>query len=167
MTRGYGNVVIIRHPNGLETVYGHLSKLLVQTEQDVKAGELIGLGGNTGHSYGSHLHFEMRFLGKSIDTEDLVDYEKWELKNTSFVLYKDDFKSSYNLHNMSASNRGKAKSHVTSALAGPKNSKYYVVRKGDTLVKIAARNHTTVKALCQKNGIKATKILQPGQRLKV
>ena len=167
MTRGYGNVVIIRHPNGLETVYGHLSKLLVQTEQDVKAGELIGLGGNTGHSYGSHLHFEMRFLGKSIDTEDLVDYEKWELKNTSFVLYKDDFKSSYNLHNMSASNRGKAKSHVTSALAGPKNSKYYVVRKGDTLGKIAARNHTTVKALCQKNGIKATKILQPGQRLKV
>ena len=167
LTRGYGNVVIIRHNNGLETVYGHLSKLLVQSEQDIKAGDVIGLGGNTGHSYGSHLHFEIRYLGKSIDTEDLIDYAKWEMRNNSFVLYKDDFKSSYNLHNMPVSNRGKAKSHVTYSNSSSKGSKYYVVKKGDTLGRIASKNHTTVKAICQKNNIKSTKVLQPGQRLKI
>jgi murein DD-endopeptidase MepM/ murein hydrolase activator NlpD len=168
MNKGYGNVVIIRHNNGLETVYAHLSKILVQPEQDVKSGEVIGLGGNTGHSYGSHLHFEMRYLGKSIDTEDLVDYDKWELKNTSFVLFKEDFKSSYNLNNMPVSNRGKAKSHTVSGNSVNKaKTKYYVVKKGDTLGKIAGKMHTTVKAICTKNGIKQTKVLQPGQRLKV
>ena len=61
--RGYGKYLVIRHDNGLETVYGHLSKQLVKENQLVKAGEVIGLGGNTGRSTGSHLHFETRFLG--------------------------------------------------------------------------------------------------------
>ncbi|MBK6833417.1 MAG: M23 family metallopeptidase [Bacteroidetes bacterium] len=65
---GYGNCVVIRHNNGLETVYAHLSKLLVEPGQEVASGTVIGLGGNTGHSFGSHLHFEVRFLGKPVDT---------------------------------------------------------------------------------------------------
>lgn len=60
--RGYGKYVVIRHENGLETVYGHLSKQIVDENQYVEAGEPIGLGGNTGRSTGSHLHFE-RVLG--------------------------------------------------------------------------------------------------------
>jgi hypothetical protein len=170
MNKGYGNVVIIRHKNGLETVYAHLSKLLVQPDQDVKSGDIIGLGGNTGHSYGSHLHFEMRYLGKSIDTEDLIDYDKWELKNSSFVLFKDDFKAKYDLHNMhNASSKTKHRSHVASNAPVKKGGKgkTYTIKNGDSLGKIAKKNHTTVNALCKKNGIKPHKKLQPGQKLKI
>jgi murein DD-endopeptidase MepM/ murein hydrolase activator NlpD len=169
MNKGYGNVVIIRHKNGLETVYAHLSKLLVQPDQDVKSGEIIGLGGNTGHSYGSHLHFEMRYLGKSIDTEDLVDYDKWELKNSTFVLYKEDFNARYDLHNVpTAKSKTTKKSHVASASGSKKaKTKFYVVKKGDSLGKIAQRNHISLKALCAKNGIKPHKTLKAGQKLKI
>jgi murein DD-endopeptidase MepM/ murein hydrolase activator NlpD len=161
---GYGNVVIIRHNNGLETVYAHLSKILVQPEEPVVSGMQIGLGGNTGHSYGSHLHFEIRYLGKALDTEDIVDYKKNELKNNSFVIYKSDFNAKYDLRSIHA-HQG-SKSH-----AAPINYKtssgIAFVKKGDTLDKIARRNHTTIAALCKKNGISRTKVLKLGQRLKV
>ena len=87
---GYGNCVIIRHANGLETVYGHLSKILVRTGDEICSGQIIGLGGNTGHSFGSHLHFEMRYLGKSINTERVIDYKNWGLKHAEFKLKKSD-----------------------------------------------------------------------------
>ncbi len=87
---GYGNVVIIRHSNGLETVYGHMSKLLVDAGSEIQAGEVIGLGGNTGHSFGSHLHFECRYLGKALNPEDIVDFSAKELKSDLLVLYKKD-----------------------------------------------------------------------------
>lgn len=128
MNKGYGNVVIIRHKNGLETVYAHLSKILVQVDQDLKAGDIVGLGGNTGHSFGSHLHFEMRYLGKSIDTEDLINYEKFELKNTHFVLYKEDFKTHYNLQALHNSHtKAKYKSHPSSNQLT--KQKYYLIKK--------------------------------------
>lgn len=160
---GYGNVVIIRHNNGLETVYGHLSKILVQPEETVGSGTIIGLGGNTGRSYGSHLHFEVRYLGKAIDTEDLIDYAKGEVKNNTFVLYKEDFNAKYDLRKLHA--HKVSKSHSTSRHGS--KGRVHVVRSGDTLERIARRNHTTVSAICKKNGIKKTKLLQIGQRLKL
>jgi murein DD-endopeptidase MepM/ murein hydrolase activator NlpD len=87
---GYGNVVIIRHSNGLETVYGHMSKLLIDAGTEILAGQVIGLGGNTGHSFGSHLHFECRYLGKALNPEDIVDFSSKELKSDLLVLYKKD-----------------------------------------------------------------------------
>ncbi len=83
--KGYGNYVIIRHDNGLETVYGHMSKHLVKENQIVRAGEPIGLGGNTGRSTGSHLHFETRFLGQYIDPEVLFDFEAQDAKADYYV----------------------------------------------------------------------------------
>ena len=77
--RGYGKYVVIRHENGLETVYGHLSKQIVDENQYVEAGEPIGLGGNTGRSTGSHLHFETRFLGQAINPALLFDFEKQDI----------------------------------------------------------------------------------------
>jgi murein DD-endopeptidase MepM/ murein hydrolase activator NlpD len=163
---GYGNVVIIRHNNGLETVYGHLSKILVQPEESVASGMVIGLGGNTGRSYGSHLHFEMRYLGKAIDTEDLVDYTKGELKNNTFVLYKEDFDAKYNLRKLHA--HKVSKSHAKSRYSGGvSKGKMVTVRNGDTLERIARRNHTTIENLCKKNGIKRSKVLRVGQKLKM
>jgi murein DD-endopeptidase MepM/ murein hydrolase activator NlpD len=160
--KSYGNVVVIRHNNGLETVYAHLSKINVQADEEVTAGTLIGLGGNTGRSYGSHLHFEIRYLGKAIDTKDMIDYEKGELKNASFVIFKEDFAAKYDLRHIH--NQKYAKSHAAPKSAG---SHYVTVRNGDTLGRIAKRNHTTINAICKKNGIKPTKVLRVGQRLKV
>lgn len=162
--KGYGNVVIMRHSSGLETVYAHLSKILVEPEENVSSGMAIGLGGNTGRSYGSHLHFEVRYLGKALDTEDLIDYAKGEVKNNTFVLYKEDFEAKYNLRKLHA--HKVSKSHSTSRYANGKG-RVHVVRSGDTLERIARRNHTTVSAICKKNGIKKTRLLQIGQRLKL
>jgi murein DD-endopeptidase MepM/ murein hydrolase activator NlpD len=165
---GYGNVVIIRHNNGLETVYAHLSKILVQPEEEVVSGMQIGLGGNTGHSYGSHLHFEIRYLGKALDTEDLVDYQKNELKNNSFVIYKSDFGAKYDLRSIHAHQvASKTRSHAAPVNYKATSGGVVYVKKGDTLERIARRNHTTIVALCKKNGIKSTKILKLGQKLRV
>lgn len=78
---GYGYVVVVRHFNGLETVYSHLSKILVGIEENVKAGDVVGLGGATGRATTSHLHFEMRILGVHFDSELLIDYKRRKLKS--------------------------------------------------------------------------------------
>ena len=165
--RGYGNVVIIRHDNGLETVYAHLSKLLVDPGQKIRAGEILGLGGNTGRSYGAHLHFEIRYLGQALDTEDFIDFATGKLKSCEFILRKNDVDTKYDLRALHHRHRTDVGA-VTYVKAKNGNTyKVYKVRPGDNLGKIAQKCHTTVKAICKKNGIKPTKILQVGQKLKV
>ncbi len=168
LNHSYGNVVIVRHNNGLETVYAHLSKILVEPDQEITSGTILGLGGNTGHSYGSHLHFEIRYLGKAIDAQDLINFETGEVKNNAFVLYKDDFNAKYDLRNIHSRSKH-SRSYATSrqVIVKGKGGKYIVVHNGDTLGRIAKRNHTTIAALCKKNGIKQGKTLKLGQKLKV
>ena len=166
--KGYGNCVIVRHNNGLETVYAHLSKLKVETGQKVIAGELLGLGGNTGHSTGSHLHFEIRYLGQAIDAQDVIDFEKGQLVSNTFMLRKCDVDNKYDLRALH--NRHRHDVGMAYGKYKDKNGKYYKlyrVRNGDNLGKIAKRNHTTVKAICKKNGIKPTTILRVGRKLKI
>lgn len=166
LNRSYGNVVIIRHNNGLETVYAHLSKILVEAGQTIEAGQQIGLGGNTGHSFGSHLHFEMRYLGQAIDTEDFIDYATGTLKKNEIIFTKTDVETKYDLRALHS--RQKRDLNLTRVSgSSSKHGKVYTVKKGDTLGRIAQRNHTTISAICKKNGIKQTKILQLGQRLKI
>lgn len=168
LNRSYGNVVIIRHNNGLETVYAHLSKILVEAGQKIEAGQILGLGGNTGHSFGSHLHFEMRYLGQAIDTEDFIDYANGTLKKNECLITKADVDNKYDLralHNRHKRDLNYAR--VSSNGKAKGKGKVYKVRPGDTLGRIAARNHTTIKAICKKNGIKQTKVLRPGQKLKI
>jgi murein DD-endopeptidase MepM/ murein hydrolase activator NlpD len=162
--QGYGNCVIVRHKNGLETVYGHMSKLLVESGQKVEAGSTLGLGGNTGRSRGSHLHFEIRYLGQALDSQDFIDFEKGELKDNVFVLRKCDVENKYDLRALH--NRHKMDVMAKNGGKMPASG-YYKVRKGDTLGAIARRKHTTVKALCKKNKIKPTTTLRLGQRLKI
>ncbi len=144
--RGYGKYVVVRHDNGLETVYGHLSKQIVTVNQEVKAGEPIGLGGNTGRSTGSHLHFETRFLGIPLDPALLFDFEKQDIVADSYTFRKASNVSSKQL----ASNKGL----------------FYKVKKGDTLSKIAARQGISVSRLCQLNRITQKTVLRPGQVLR-
>ncbi|MBP3228091.1 MAG: M23 family metallopeptidase [Bacteroidaceae bacterium] len=87
---GYGNFVVVRHPNGLETIYGHMSKQLCSVDQEVKAGQPIGLVGNTGRSFGSHLHFETRLLGEAIDPSLLFDIPGRKMQNDHFVYRRSD-----------------------------------------------------------------------------
>lgn len=171
LNRSYGNVVIIRHNNGLETVYAHLSKILVEPGQKIEAGQTLGLGGNTGHSYGSHLHFEMRYLGQAIDPEDFIDFANAAIKKNEYYITKTDVDNKYDLralHNRHKRDLNSSRAYAKNAKKGKGGKgKIYKVRNGDTLGKIAARNHTTIKAICKKNGIKQNKVLRPGQKLKI
>ncbi|MES2681600.1 MAG: M23 family metallopeptidase [Bacteroidota bacterium] len=165
---GYGNCVIIRHKNGLETVYAHMSKILVESGQVLTAGSLLGLGGNTGHSFGSHLHFEIRYLGQALDTQDFIDFEKGELKSNCFTLRKCDVENKYDLRALHARHKhdlGLARGHNKSGNA--KGGRIYKVKAGDSLGKIAKRNRTTVKAICRKNGIKPGTTLKVGRKIRI
>ena len=86
--RGYGYYIVIRHHNGLETIYGHLSKFLVKVNQYVKAGEPIALGGNSGRSSGPHLHFETRFLGHPLNPSELIDFGNNSLLPSTYTYNK-------------------------------------------------------------------------------
>jgi murein DD-endopeptidase MepM/ murein hydrolase activator NlpD len=145
---GYGRTIVIRHPNGLETLYAHLSLTLVDTGDFVDAGQVIGLGGNTGRSYGSHLHFETRYRGKAIDPEKLIDFTSGELRRDTLVMTKETF-------------------DYLPKLEALKSAKYHKIRQGDTLTKIARKYGTSVKTLCRLNGIKQTTILRVGRTLRV
>ena len=168
MTGGYGNVLVIRHPNGLETYYGHLTRFIVKSGDIVKAGELIGYGGSTGRSTGPHLHFETRYMGQAFDPERIFDFENGSLRSEEFILLKHYF--NINSHYGMTDQQSKVAS-----TRPPKSSKtgssgkpvYYKVRSGDTLAKIAKRHGTTVDKLCKLNGFKSTKTLQIGQRIRV
>lgn len=152
--RGYGYYVILRHENELETVYGHLSKFLVEDGQDVQAGQPIALGGNTGRSYGAHLHFETRYMGYAINPAAIFDFKNKTTHTDVYTFNKNTFKQSrnYTPSKYTASSSGKAT---------------YRVRQGDNLGKIASRNGTTVAQLCRLNGITTKTILQIGRVLRV
>ncbi|MDR2232824.1 MAG: LysM peptidoglycan-binding domain-containing protein [Tannerella sp.] len=148
--RGYGNYLVIRHPNGLETVYGHLSGFLVSENDVVNAGQPIGLGGNTGRSTGTHLHFETRFLGQALNPGNIIDFEHdGSLFNEQFVLYKGRFGKSVNIYTSD-------KEQIV----------YHRVKKGETLGKIALIYRTSVGELCRLNGLSARSVLRIGQAIR-
>jgi murein DD-endopeptidase MepM/ murein hydrolase activator NlpD len=149
--RGYGKYVVIRHDNGLETVYGHLSKQLVEENQLVKAGEVIGLGGNTGRSTGSHLHFETRFLGIAINPIYMFDFPKQDIVADTYTFRRTQGSSK------------RAGSHDTQ-VAG--TIRYHKVKSGDTLSRIAKLRGVSVSTLCKLNRIKPTTTLRIGQVLR-
>ncbi len=154
--RGYGNYVVIRHENGLETIYGHLSKQLVEEDQWVRAGEVIGLGGNTGRSTGSHLHFETRFLGQAINPELLFDFPNQDVTCDSWVYRQRGGNSRVANSSSSAASDNSASGAI----------RYYKVRSGDTLSRIAQRQGVSIDRLCKLNRISRTSILRPGQVLR-
>lgn len=149
--RGYGKYVVIRHDNGLETVYGHLSKQLVEENQLVKAGEVIGLGGNTGRSTGSHLHFETRFLGIAINPVYMFDFPKQDIVADTYTFRK-------------TKGVKRAGSHDTQVADG--TIRYHKVKSGDTLSRIAKLRGVSVSTLCKLNRIKPTTTLRIGQVLR-
>lgn len=151
---GYGNYVVIRHHNGLETIYGHMSKNLVGADQEIEAGTPIGLGGNSGKSAASHLHFETRFCGIALNPALLFDFQNRDVTGDFYVFRKN-------------ANENEARTDM--AVNTPKESTgthYHKVVKGETLSTIARKRHTTVDKLCQLNRIGRNARIHPGQILK-
>ena len=172
--RGYGNYVVIRHPNGLETIYAHMSKHLVSENEEVRAGDPIGLGGNTGGSTGSHLHFETRLCGVALNPALMFDFKNQDVVGDEWTFNR----STYNSESAEATRlrgtggvyRGGDGLYETASKssyqANSGDVRYHKVKKGETLSAIARKHHTTVNALCNLNRIKKTVTLRPGQILK-
>ncbi len=158
--KGYGNMVVVRHFNGLETLYSHFFKILVEDNQDVKAGDPLGLGGHTGRATGNHLHFETRFLGEPFDPDVMLDFDHYSLGGDTLRLFGNHFVRS-----------GKGKDTHSQGKTytdrGKHSSRYYTVKKGDSLSKIAQRNKTTVSKLCKLNHISRNAKIRPGKKLKL
>jgi murein DD-endopeptidase MepM/ murein hydrolase activator NlpD len=142
---GFGRLVVVRHYNGLETYYAHLHRLKVKSGDVVDAGDVIGLGGNSGHSTGSHLHFEVRFKGIPIDPSHLIAVADGELLCDTLVLKKTRW----------------------SYAAYPMGTRFHTVGKGEHLYAIAEQYGTSIDALCELNGISRRTHLRIGQRLMV
>lgn len=154
---GYGYCIVLHHYNGLETLYGHSSKLLVDVNDVVKAGDVIALGGNTGRSTGSHLHFEVRIAGNYINPELVIDTKNHSLQDKNLYI-------SRRSNRIFASNNDSAEDREADIIE-ELSIKYHIVRSGDVLSRIAVNNHTTVATICRLNNISSTSILRLGQRL--
>lgn len=148
LSRSYGYVVVIRHLNGLETLYAHLSRINVANDQLVKAGDMIGLGGNTGRSRGSHLHFEIRYLGAPINPEDIIDYGKRELISDKLYLTAYHFRYQKEISKL-------------------KEACFYKVKKGESLSTIARKYHTSTKTLRKLNRLKKSSLIRAGKKIRV
>ena len=164
--RGYGYYYVLSHENGLETIYGHLSKHIVKQDEVVKAGQAIGLGGSTGRSTGPHLHFEMRYMGIALDPSDLIDFN-------TFQPHEQIYKLNRKRAEWAQNNKGKRGAQANSSSSSSKSSSskssvsVHVIRRGDTLGALARRYGTTVNRLCKLNGIKPNTTLHLGRRLKI
>lgn len=174
---GYGKYIVIRHNNGLETIYGHLSKQLVEENQEVRSGEVIGLGGNTGRSTGSHLHFETRLCGVALNPALMFDFRAQDVTGDYYAFNKETYdnestnatrlrgkqdSSTYASTNSSddyATNK-RATSGLTDQIS------YHKVKKGETLDRIAKKRGVTVEKICKLNHITKTMRLRPGQILR-
>lgn len=141
----YGNVVIIRHYNGLETVYAHLSKIKVKPGQLVTAGQLIGLGGSTGRSSGPHLHFEVRFKGHAINPMSIISFDEHKLLCENIVVKKTRY----------------------GITAYPSDATIHTIEKGDTWFEVAKKYGKTMKELCVLNNTSTRYYLKVGQKLRV
>ncbi len=162
---GYGKYVVIRHNNGLETVYGHMSAWLVKENQHVRAGQPIGLGGNTGRSTGSHLHFETRLCGMAINPTTFFDFVNQDVIADSYMFRKANFRkeiaSSSRRSRVSVQNDSQA-----DVQDGQTVTHYHKVVAGETLSSIARKRNTTVDQICRMNHISKNVKVRPGQILR-
>ncbi len=175
---GYGNVVVIRHPNGLETVYGHLSKHLTKKGATLKAGDPIGLAGNTGFSFGTHLHFETRLLGEYIDPAKLFDFANQDVTGDFYVFRGRGRGTLIGKHDTNgeagndeevrytSSESAAAKAQAQQDARQAARTRIHKVRKGETLSSIARKHGISLDKLRRMNGLKNKSKIRPGQILK-
>lgn len=142
---GFGNVVIVRHYNGLETVYAHLWRIKVKPGDMIVSGQMLGLGGSTGHSTGTHLHFEIRFRGVAIDPAYFIDLKTRKLTIEKAGLVRT--KQGYGIR--------------------PDGQEFHTVARGENLTKISQHYGMTVKELRSLNQWEGYVRLKAGQQVRV
>ena len=175
---GYGKYIVIRHPNGLETIYGHLSEQLVSENQSVKAGEVIGLGGNTGRSTGSHLHFETRLCGVALNPALMFDFRNQDVTGDYYVYnvntYDEESVEATRLRGK-VGNGGYTRDLVQNGEPGSYKDKkhadndellYHKVKNVETLASIAKLRGVTVEKICSLNHLSANAKVRPGMILR-
>lgn len=186
----YGGTVVIRHANGLETLYAHLSSVDVEENQEVKAGELIGKAGRTGRATTEHLHFETRFLYEHFDPRTIIDFATFSLCADTLFVQKGKFRTNDailitngNLQldsNIIAMDSSQMDTSVEEEIATEiilkqkeitttENNKdsFFIVKKGDTLYSISRKYNMSVQTLCRLNNLTENSILSIGQKLKL
>ncbi len=167
---GYGKYIVIRHPNGLETIYGHLSKQMVAEDQVVQAGEPIGLGGNTGRSTGSHLHFETRFLGQAINPAEMFDFVEQDVTGDYYLFRANGKGIVLNGNERVPADLASVSSPAVSEVKKPAKKentiRIHKVKSGENLYVIAKKLGTTIEKLCKMNGLSRSATLRPGQILR-
>lgn len=173
---GYGNYVVIRHNNGLETIYGHMSKHLVAENQTVKQGDPIGLGGNTGRSTGSHLHFETRLCGVALNPALMFDFKNQDVTGDTYMFRRSTHdresaqanteRGAQTDNNATANGSEGGNTKKSSSSRASADVRYHKVKSGETLSAIARKRHITVDKLCKLNRISKTQKLRPGQILR-
>ncbi|GAB3201084.1 hypothetical protein GCM10027293_23280 [Pontibacter aydingkolensis] len=149
---GYGNYIVVRHYNGLETLYGHMSRPIAQVGQFVKAGDIIGLGGSTGRSSGPHLHYEVRYQGNPIDPENMYNFPGYLLKGESLTITS----ALFNYYN-----------RAKSSSSGGRRTSYHTVRSGDTLSGIGKKYGVSASQIAKLNGISTRTTLKVGRKLRI
>lgn len=143
--RGFGRFVVIRHANGFESLYAHLSRTNIRLGEEVKAGDIIGTGGNSGRSTAPHLHFEIRYAGNAIDPNMIFDFESNQIRDQYFFV----------------------KPQVFTYLEEANKIRYHVIRRGDTLSGIGYRYGVSINKLYYLNNLRRTSILSIGRRIRI
>lgn len=142
---GYGYYIVVRHKNGLETLYGHLSKQLVDVGQEVKAGDLIAKGGNTGRSTGSHLHYELRYRGLAFNPQNIYDFSEYKILTQNYLITPSLFGN----------------------IVQARTNAYHQVKKGESLGSIASKYGISINSLTRLNDISTRSIIRIGQNLRI
>ena len=173
---GYGKYLVIRHNNGLETIYGHMSDWLVEENQTVKAGQPIGLGGNTGRSTGSHLHFETRLCGVALNPALFFDFPNQDVTADYYMFRKNNYEreSAYANNNIrmdankseAIAQNSRQNSDDSQKMRQYSETRYHKVSAGETLTSIAKRRGVTVEQLCKLNHLTRDVKVRPGQILR-
>ena len=172
---GYGYYVVIRHINGLETVYGHLSKFLVEENDFVKSGQPIGLAGNTGRSYGSHLHFETRFLGKPINPNFIIDFPSKTVHQDEYLVTNSSYRKTNSSSKavLTSTTPDNPRTGVKESTVDSSNKfvsgdvQYHRIKNGDTLGAISRKYGTSISKLCELNNINSRTVLRVGKSIRI
>ncbi|NNK82994.1 MAG: peptidoglycan DD-metalloendopeptidase family protein [Flavobacteriaceae bacterium] len=162
---GHGKTVIVRHYNGLETVYAHLSRYGVKVNDTVAKGAYLGKGGATGNARGSHLHLEVNYQGESIHPEYLFSFNEDNKINAQEIWITSKWTRPI-AHNSRRKSKIKPLTSEDEALASQiKKRSIYIVKPGDSLSRISARNNVSIASLCKTNSISRNSVIKIGQKL--
>lgn len=162
---GHGKTVVVRHYNGLETSYTHLSKQLVKINDIVKKGQAVGKGGTTGNARGSHLHLEVSFKGIYIHPEYLFNFNKENTLRSQNIWVTKKWVTPYFHSSRRQSNIVVCNTYDEAIESEKKQKQIYVVKRGDTLSRISSKYQVSIASLCKTNAIKKSSTLKIGQKL--